>query len=338
MKSDDLIRALGAQDPEILIDAAPRGKKRRQARTLRVLLVAAIVALLAGALTLTTFALSEKPEPTPVETETVDESNSEAFVPKKASVILEEQAFQIAEIIYKGVVYGGSVPYAAHKPYLIIQLTGISNEEPRVCDEYGNNIAIRVDCEVIYAQGLKMNLVTDQWEKISAAIADRETTYYLPEEVLKTVNIGDTILCYAKYASDYRTYGKLYCAAPMYTTDDYRYCLLIDGKLQNPDPILFGSYNDSTKTFINLLEKREKLKGYLNEVLLDSMPKTIIQDGSTVEEIIEVCEWYQNNHDAILEQNAVLNNRIYLAVKEFLDKIRSGEIEVLPPTTEQEAE
>ena len=347
MKTSDLMNAINGQDPALIAASAP-GAGRKRARTLRILLIAA-VALLAAALTVVAVFASKAPEPgTPVVAVTTEETKEDEKTPvtetpvetKETEVMPTETAVEPTptETLVEPTptktpvetVDPTKVPYEPRyevpteinnytwidictKPIAIFKITEILDDKLDTADYFENEYAFgsftKIRCEPVFTNGVvhyKMHNYT-----VSDALEMEDYCIFIKDDILEEYGVGDTFL----------VQFKAYSLAPhlcmfAYQSEDNCCCIpIVDGKLFIPnahDATLF--IDENTYYHLRLYTKEFNSTAFStsNQALfkfwdesfidywynqpekevMDRMPREMIGNGSTVDEIIEYVEWF----------------------------------------------
>ena len=330
MKRKDILDALGQIDGKYLLETSP-DRPYRRAVIQRVLLVAAIIALLAGALTLTTFALSEKPEPTSVETTTVKTSTptptptptetpapSETITPTPTptetltpittdpTTVDDNVIYASSLVTIKGLHPSSHWLFSIGTGFGIFEVREFTNEKRKIGFGDSFRLYTRLIIRVIYVQGYPKQ--DGSFDRESCDELIKRCEFWVPNVLAQEMQAGDVFICdlFAAKISTENGAKEIVIGAKGYNDECLPVSRFVDGKLVYSVPfnviIGFEHFYTGLNRFQRFMDQGKTFEYY---DLFERMPKSRTMDGATVEELIEVFQWFYELFERLIEDDLI---------------------------------
>ena len=203
--------------------------------------------------------------------------------------------------------------------YIVIKITGTTNEKKTryIDDQQYKNTTIdgsyaqftRVEYELLYCHGTTQGIIYKGWKSITVHLSDflgdTVPPLYFPTAAIGRVKVGDTVVCGAllerlKSGMDYYNpqYTELYAKCVPYASSKWNTCfVLTDGKFDFNDLSRSGgefklppAYDGALDYLQGIIDSGRRV---VNKDLTARIPTARMMNGCTVEEFIEICEWYR---------------------------------------------
>ena len=254
---------------------------------------------------------TEPTEPTAEDPATETESTTEVrpvWIPKTNG-----QSGQFLSVTY-------DTP-ALRNEYLVVKITGITNEtkelfiiDPTYRQKHGDGLTkfTRLDYEPLYCHGSFYH--AGQNIALSQFAYDYMLPLYYPTADLKSIKEGDVVIfgvylrCRSNKTDDFKEYDFFAKCVPDASKDwnDFK-SVVTNDKLDfssDPDSKLWNFYDKALDYIQSIIDE-----GYdaVNKDLTARIPTARLYNGCTVEEFIEICEWYKDFLE-VLEEIRIKNS------------------------------